>query len=42
MKRNNNAAKEYSDIKRIYQETYLEDVSRRMRKEAANEKENCS
>jgi len=43
MKNNNrNEAKQYSSIKHIYRETYLEDISHRLRKEAKNEKENCS
>lgn len=36
------AAEKYSNIKTIYRETYKEDVSRKMREKAANEKENCS
>jgi len=42
MKKRENAAERYSSIKTIYRETYREDVSRKMREKAANEKENCS
>lgn len=42
MKKNNNEARNYSNIKTIYRENYLEDVSHRLRKEAETEKENCS
>ncbi|MFW6104824.1 MAG: hypothetical protein ACOC6I_03185 [Candidatus Bipolaricaulota bacterium] len=42
MKKQNNPATRYSAIKQIYHESYLEDVSHRLRKEAAHEKENCS
>jgi hypothetical protein len=42
MKKKENAAKRYSTIKTIYNETYREDISRKMREKASEEKENCS
>jgi len=42
MKNRENAAKRYSKIKTIYNETYREDISRKMREKASKEKENCS
>ncbi len=42
MKRNRNSATKYSAIKQIYRENYLEDVSRRLREEAAEVKEDSS
>lgn len=42
MEKHTNPATRYSAIKQIYHESYLKDVSHRLRKEAANEKENCS
>lgn len=42
MEKQNNPATRYSAIKQIYNESYLKDVSLRLRKTAANEKENCS
>lgn len=42
MRKYQNAAEEYSAMKKIYQENYLENASRKMREEAANEKQNCS
>lgn len=42
MNKNLNAAEKYSAMKKIYHENYLEDISRRMREKAANEKEDSS
>ncbi|MEF8837735.1 MAG: hypothetical protein V5A87_07760 [Candidatus Bipolaricaulota bacterium] len=42
MNKKGNEASKFSAIKQIYRENYLEDISHRMRKEAENEKKNCS
>lgn len=42
MNKNGNEARKFSTIKKIYRENYLEDLTHRLRKEAENEKENCS
>ena len=42
MKEKSNEAQNYSAIKQIYRENYLEDVSYKMRKEAEIERDNCS
>lgn len=42
MEKQNNPATRYSAIKQIYHESYLKELSHKLRKEAADEKENCS
>lgn len=42
MKKDKNTAANYSAIKQIYRENYLEDASRRLREEAAEVKEDRS
>ena len=42
MKNSKREARNYSTIKQIYRENYLEDITHRLRKEAENEKGKCS